>query len=89
MTGRVMERADRVRLRLELIGRPVPDYLPDAPGGDAQMILSADPDDPDTVNAVIAGAVHGVGLGKPSAVAVNGRVGGGDAHRRRGRGRAL
>ncbi|MET0730750.1 MAG: sulfatase-like hydrolase/transferase [Solirubrobacterales bacterium] len=57
----------------ELIGRPVPDSLPDAPG-DAQVILSADPDDPDTVNAVIAGAVHGVGLGKPLAVAVNGRV---------------
>jgi hypothetical protein len=57
----------------ELIGRRVPDSLPDAPG-DAEVILSGDPDDPGTVDAVVAGKVEGVGLGKPLAVAIDGRV---------------
>jgi Sulfatase len=57
----------------ELIGRRVPASLPDAPG-EAEVLLSGDPDDPGTVDAVVAGAVEGQGLGKPLAVAVDGRV---------------
>ena len=57
----------------ELIGRPVPASLPDAPG-EADVILSGDPDDPGTVDAVSPGPSRGQGLGKPLAVAVDGRV---------------
>ena len=51
----------------------MPASLPDAPG-EADVLLSGDPDDPGTVDAVVAGAVEGQGLGKPLAVAVDGRV---------------
>ena len=44
----------------ELIGRRVPAALPDAPG-EADVLLSADPDDPDTVDAVVAGSIEGAG----------------------------
>jgi hypothetical protein len=57
----------------ELIGTPVPRSLPDAEG-EGDMILSAEPDDPDSVNAVVAGELRGVKPGTPLAIAVNGRV---------------
>ena len=56
-----------------LIGRQVPESIPDAPG-EADVIRSGEADDPGTVDAVIAGAVRGVGVGKQLAVAVDGRV---------------
>jgi Sulfatase len=56
-----------------LIGRAVPERLPDAEG-EADVILSGDPDDPDSVDAVVAGRVRGVGPGKPIAIEVDGRI---------------
>ncbi len=57
----------------ELVGRRVPESLPDAPG-EAEVLLSGDPDDPETVDAIVAGTIEGQGLGKPLAVAVDGTV---------------
>ena len=56
-----------------LIGTPVPERLPDAEG-EADVILSGDPDDPDTVDAVVAGRLRGVPVGKPIAIEANGRI---------------
>ena len=56
-----------------LIGRAVPERLPDAEG-EADVILSGDPDDPDTVDAVVAGSLRGVPVDKPIAIEVNGRI---------------
>jgi hypothetical protein len=56
-----------------LIGTPVPERLPDAEG-EADVIRSGDPDDPDTVDAVVAGRLRGVPVGKPIAIEANGRI---------------
>jgi hypothetical protein len=57
----------------QLIGRRVPADAPDAPG-EADVILSADPDDSDSVDAVIAGQIDGIRPGRQLAVAVDGVI---------------
>ena len=57
----------------KLIGRRVPAELPDAPG-EADVILSADPDDPDSVDAVVAGSIDDIRPGRQLAVAVDGVI---------------
>jgi hypothetical protein len=54
----------------ELIGRRVPGGLPEAPG-EAEVILSADSDDPDGVDAVVAGSIGDIRPGRQLAVAVD------------------
>jgi hypothetical protein len=57
----------------KLIGRRVPADLPEAPG-QADVILSGDPGDPDTVDAVVAGSIEDIRPGRQLAVAVDGVI---------------
>lgn len=57
----------------ELIGTRPPESIPESEA-EADLILSGDRDDPDSVDAVVAGRLRGLEPGRPIAIEVNGRI---------------